>query len=418
VSGDELKALASAKGDELFALMQAWRERRKLPRFVALRDNDNELPIDLDNVLSIEAAVDVLKNRTSAALVEMFTAEEGLLATGPEGRFTHELVVPLVERRPAPAAPTVSAEKPASAAAESTSIRRRFAAGSEWLYVKVYAGPAIVDRLLRNELRHVVDHAVESGACDRWFYIRYGDPDWHVRLRFHGEPSRLLNEVLPLVEQAFARPLDEGWVARVQYDAYEREIERYGGPAGIELAEELFHADSEAALSITNSCGGDEGLDARWRLAVRGADQLLDDLGLSLHEKHALMRALRDEFAQEFGVGADFKQQAGQKFRQERASLESLMNRANDAGSLYEPALAALVERSERLAEIAPRLRRLADAGELTAPLASLAASYVHMWVNRVLRSAHRAQELVLYDFLDRMYQSALSRAAATPSAA
>jgi thiopeptide-type bacteriocin biosynthesis protein len=130
------------------------------------------------------------------------------------------------------------------------------------------------------------------------------------------------------------------------------------------------------------------------------------------------MRALRDEFAQEFGVGADFKQQAGQKFRQERASLEALMNRTNDADSYYEPALAALAERSERLAQIAPRLRCLADAGDLTAPLASIAASYVHMWVNRVLRSAHRAQELVLYDFLDRMYQSALSRIASTPSAA
>jgi len=43
-------------------------------------------------------------------------------------------------------------------------------------------------------------------------------------------------------------------------------------------------------------------------------------------------------------------------------------------------------------------------------PLAELAASFLHMSINRILRSAHRAQELVLYDFLARLYQSASAR--------
>ena len=43
---------------------------------------------------------------------------------------------------------------------------------------------------------------------------------------------------------------------------------------------------------------------------------------------------------------------------------------------------------------------------QLTLPLPELAVSYLHMHANRLLRSAHRAQELVLYDFLARLYQS------------
>jgi thiopeptide-type bacteriocin biosynthesis protein len=183
------------------------------------------------------------------------------------------------------------------------------------------------------------------------------------------------------------------------------------------VAEALFHADSEAALSIVGSCGGDEGLDARWRLALRGIDQLLDDLGFDLPQKARVMRLARDGFAREFGVGADFKQQAGQKYRRERASLEALMNRACDHESLLGPGLEALAERSARLATTTARLRELSEEGGLTQSLEDLASSYVHMWVNRVLRSAQRAQELVLYDFLDRLYQSATARAPARAEA-
>jgi hypothetical protein len=44
--------------------------------------------------------------------------------------------------------------------------------------------------------------------------------------------------------------------------------------------------------------------------------------------------------------------------------------------------------------------------------MTELAASYAHMHVNRLLRSAHRAQELVLYEFLDRAYSARAGRRA------
>lgn len=43
-------------------------------------------------------------------------------------------------------------------------------------------------------------------------------------------------------------------------------------------------------------------------------------------------------------------------------------------------------------------------------PLRTLAGSYIHMHANRLLRSAARAQELVLYDFLCRLYESQAAR--------
>ena len=48
-----------------------------------------------------------------------------------------------------------------------------------------------------------------------------------------------------------------------------------------------------------------------------------------------------------------------------------------------------------------------------TLPITELASSYVHMHVNRLIRSAQRAHELVLYDLLARIYESQLARARA-----
>ena len=50
--------------------------------------------------------------------------------------------------------------------------------------------------------------------------------------------------------------LDAGLLWRVQLDTYEREMERYGGEAGIGLAERVFHADSYAELTCCSMTSG------------------------------------------------------------------------------------------------------------------------------------------------------------------
>ncbi|HVG17758.1 MAG TPA: lantibiotic dehydratase C-terminal domain-containing protein, partial [Blastocatellia bacterium] len=80
-------------------------------------------------------------------------------------------------------------------------------------------------------------------------------------------------------------------------------------------------------------------------------------------------------------------------------------------GGPLAPGLAILRHRSERNAPIAAELRRLEAARRLTIPVARLAPSLVHMQVNRLIRSAQRAHELVLYDLLSAVYESRAARA-------
>ncbi|MDP8931684.1 MAG: lantibiotic dehydratase [Actinomycetota bacterium] len=400
----ELKVLGQASDEKGFASLQAWRDERRLPRYVALVDGDNELVTDLDNVLSVEALAHQIRGWRGATLVEMFPGPDQLCVSGPEGRYLHQLIVPFIQSG------TEVRRSDGGSRRTIHSVRRHFPPGSEWLYAKLYGGTATAEQVLSDAVRPMVASALASGDADGWFFIRYGDPDAHLRVRLHGPPERLHASVLPRLQAAVAPLLDSGQLWRLQLDTYEREVERYGGDRGIELAEEIFKADSDAVLAILGSLSGDEGLGLRWRLALRGIDLLFDDLGLTLEEKRSIARYSRESYGREFGVDSDFRAQVGQRFRMERASLEALLDPSQDCPANLAPGLEALSHRSLQIAPLTTELQELAKEGRLSLPMTDLAMSYAHMHVNRLLRSAQRAQELVLYEFLDRLYASQAAR--------
>jgi thiopeptide-type bacteriocin biosynthesis protein len=397
VEAEGWKAALKVEGHERWKALQAWRSGLGLPRLVLLVDGDNKLPVDLDNVLSVEAFFDLVKKRPGFTLEEFYPGPEELCAEGPEGRFVHELVVPF----------TRSGELQASVGGEvvTSALPRSFQPGSEWLYAKLYAGSSGVDQLLRERVAPLVREILASGAADSWFFIRYGDPDWHVRLRFHGDPARLASEVLPRLEA-----LGEGLVRKLGVDTYDRELERYGGDAGMELSERCFQLDSDAVLRILETYTGDAAAEARWRLCLKGMDMLLGDLGFDLEAKHKVMETLRGSFLREFRGEGVFERQLGDRFRKDRKTLEALLDPARESEGDLGPGVAILRQRSKSLKPIVEELQRLHLGGHLGVPLLDLAASYLHMHANRFLRASARAQELVLYDFLTRIYESRLAR--------
>jgi thiopeptide-type bacteriocin biosynthesis protein len=286
-----------------------------------------------------------------------------------------------------------------------------FVPGSEWLDARLYTGKATADHVLGEVVEPLVRSATGSGAADSWFFIRYGDPGWHLRVRLHGRPKPLCSKVLPELRDRIEPLLADGRLSGFQLATYEREVERYGGPEGIELAEQLFYHDSEAVLAILPLLErGDAGLDERWRLALRGMDLLLDDLGFDLEARHGLAQRAREQFMAEFRADASLKAQLGDKYRQERARLETLLDPAMDQDSPLRAGFAILRRRSEQLAPVIHELQARERAGRLTVPLRDLTWSFLHMHVNRLLRSSPRQQEMVLYDYLSRLYESRRAR--------
>ncbi len=394
-----------------FAALQKWRADHRVCRFVALveGEGDQALALDLDNVICVEILLRKLKPGVELALLEMFPSPDLLPVSAPDGRYTHELIVPFVRTR-LTGVPIV----PSSARINQglTVGARVFPPGSEWLYAKLYCGPVTVDRLLRGMVAPLVKEFAGAGAIDRWFFIRYRDPDWHLRLRFHGKIRDLQETVRPALEKAAESLLDGREIRRVQFDTYEREIERYGGLEAMLLSEQLFQADSEAILSLLDGLA-QSGADAdqRWRVALLGLDRLLSDFEFNLPTKRAIVENWRLDLAREFQVNAGMKKELSDRFRQERKALEGWLSKPSEASEASAMSEKVFRQRSGEIIPIVASLKTIEKTNGLTSPLSMLAASYLHMHVNRLLISTHRAHELVLYDFLVRLYDSKIALA-------
>jgi thiopeptide-type bacteriocin biosynthesis protein len=139
---------------------------------------------------------------------------------------------------------------------------------------------------------------------------------------------------------------------------------------------------------------------------------LLDALGLTHEERAKIFGDAREMLGREMNANTPFWGRIGERFAKERASLDVMFARdpASDAGHDLEPGFELLAHRDAHVRELAGELRARDAAGELTPPLASFAWSMVHMHCNRLLHASQRAQELVLYDFLRRLYAARRAR--------
>jgi thiopeptide-type bacteriocin biosynthesis protein len=386
-------SLAPSEADFAAALAR-WREAWMVPRHVYLAVADNRLLLDLEAPEQVEQLREELRQLQDGNVVvlqEPLPGPEHAWLIGPHGRHLTELVVPIALRAtPRDAGDGGGRPRPATAARRravpSTGDRLR-PPGSDWLFVKLYGPRNVEDDLLAGPIRGFCQFATGSGLADRWFFLRYSDPDPHLRLRFGGAPDRLVTELFPRICAWTGELIAAGSCLRVGFDTYEREIERYGGLAAIEAAEALFAADSAAVVELLRLAQGDLATIDRTALAVLSIDALLDGLGLDAARR---LEWYRGE------VGA--KHHSGDDYRTRQSALRRLVG--DPAGRLDEPGGQALERvlgaRSAALAPVASRLRELAGTDELETPLERLCESFVHLHSNRLLGAGPPTEQHVL----------------------
>jgi thiopeptide-type bacteriocin biosynthesis protein len=288
-------------------------------------------------------------------------------------------------------------------------LRPFFFLGDAWCYYKFYTGPKSADLLLTQVLAPAAADLLAGGCIDSWFFIRYFDPHAHVRLRlrlgapghYHAVIDKLHGLLLPWVEQ--------GLVWRVQTDTYQREIERYGRDT-MALSEEIFHLDSLMVVGTLVQLDGDAGERVRWLMALRASDRLLDDFGLTLDEKEALIAKFRDGYGREFGLNKGTRQQLRAKYRRDKREIEEVLGADEAAEGEYRPLYQVLAARSAALRPLAAEINSLVNRSESDVKRNDLLCSYLHMMNNRFFRTRQRLHELVLYDFLALYYRSRQAR--------
>jgi lantibiotic biosynthesis protein len=379
---------ADATPSGFVAALREWRTSWMVPRYVYLSFGDNRLLLDLDSAAhaeELQAEIRRLAEGSQLVLQEALPGPHDAWAEGPGGHFITELVVPLALRPDGfSAADAKSRPRPGVVVACAERLRPP---GSDWLFAKLYGPRAFENDLLTGPVLQLCQEAIASGAAESWFFIRYADPEPHLRLRFRGDPGRLLKDLVPHLSNWASGLLNDGLIVRLCFDTYEREVERFAGPAGVEAAEALFHTDSQAVIEILRlSRSGLLDLDMS-SLAFVSIDDLLAGLG-----------ATEAERADWYRERAPSRTLAADEYRRRKDTLRRLIGDpeqlfARPGGDALARILAA---RRNEIALIGDQLDALASAGELLQPKSALFRSYVHLHCNRLLAGDRFAEEQVL----------------------
>ncbi len=382
---------------------QQYKNANQLPEWLVLAQSDNQLPLDVNNEMCLKILWQELKRAKRLELEECLFHENNLLVKGPEGGFTNEFIIPWTKMKEEKL--SISPMK----SIQNQISKRLFAIGSEWFYVKIYCGVKTADKILTEILAPLLNKFDSQGEIYQWFFIRYADPDFHLRIRLKGD-QKFQNKVIAAFSDSLDVYLKSGQIWKVQCDTYQRELERYGDE-NMENSEALFYYDSAATLRILKLLDGDEGDQLRWQFAIKGVNDLLSDFGLPLEEKVRLMELLSSGFSKEFNAeDKQAQKQLSDHFRKYRKEIELALQPQLEEEHEYIEVWGIFKSRSEDWSVTIQKIKSYAQSERASVSSFNLLESYIHMFLNRFMRSKQRVHELVIYDFLCRYYRSAIGR--------
>lgn len=395
-----------------FAAIAQWRERWRVPRFVYLTYLDNRLLLDLEHpafVAELVAELKKLDETGCVCLQEMLPDFSQLwLRNTREEPYLSEIVVPLLSTQQAVQHNgfETQAEQVRLHTGQERVLRlveRCEAPGSLWTYLKLYVSTQRQDELISGPLRKFVQHLREQSLYDRWFYIRYYDPESHLRIRFHASDQERSKDVLAQAV-AWGQQLTQcGLIGRFCVDTYEREIERYGGLQAIDYLEQAFSVDSEVVSSLIAAAYQRQLTLDLPLVAVMSLDALVAAWGLTPEQRvqHSQLLTQKYRFAEEF--------------RKQRTLLCDLLTPgAAGCDPSVQPQreyMRAVFTQYHTLQPVVQAVSTLDEQGSLKQPLASILRSLAHMHVNRLL-GINREQESQVYAFWHNTLKSIMLRPA------
>ncbi|MGH8902522.1 MAG: lantibiotic dehydratase [Egibacteraceae bacterium] len=220
--------------------LAAWQRRFRVPDAVHLGEDDRRIRLDL----TVPAHLYILRSDLDRAGHATVREAPNTSAFGWfEGR-AHEIVVPLTATsRPVP--------RRAWSGCTIGPEHGHLPAASDWLYVKLYGHPDRQTAILTTHLPALLS---TWGRPPQWWFMRYQDPEPHLRLRIRLPSADAFGETAQRVGAWAAGLRRLGLIGQVQLDTYYPESGRFGDGAATAAAESVFAADSAAAIAqLTHS---------------------------------------------------------------------------------------------------------------------------------------------------------------------
>ncbi|RYE55275.1 MAG: hypothetical protein EOP48_10565, partial [Sphingobacteriales bacterium] len=265
----------------------------------------------------------------------------------------------------------------------------------DWCYFKIYGHPESLNLILRDPaLLKLIEGFWKMEGIRRWFFVRYVDPQPHLRIRFQVSKNFGLvisTQLSELVEKYMKSSL----VMDFMVATYEPERQRYGC-AGMSRVESIFQRSSDLVLTFhqLNCSGTQETCFAFSSVALMLRD-FIPDISGRLAFVNGLVKSIL--------VSSSRRRQLDVYYRKHRESLEQAAANPQKHDS-------DLV--SEKLDRFSMRILKFQSTWEGLEEVKhrTLIADLIHMHLNRLNASNRAGLETAVYYLLYKFYRSILSR--------
>jgi thiopeptide-type bacteriocin biosynthesis protein len=369
---------------------------KHLPDLVTLDVGDNELLLDLRLAIAKEILFSSLKNSGAITVSEYINKQLTSFIKHNDNSYANEILLSFSS----PNESTFAAE-PAIQRQISKAFKKTLIPFEDCLSLKIYCGERIAEYILANELAPLLKSFTNLNKSNYWFFIRYHDPDPHLRIRLFSADRLLLFNTYQLIEKKIASYVKDDIIFSLQIDTYKREFERYGRNSLL-FFEHLFFEESCLIVTLLDSINNDlKDEDYRVFFVLRLCAIYLNVYFKSIEDKLEFTDKIKNSFVLEFKDTIHVK--------------ESLRIKYND----YKP-YAFLIETEPVALNSDPQLnillKHLSDFERNVASkidyfkTETQLASILHMAINRIFIAEQRLHELFLYDILVKYYKSSIAR--------
>lgn len=403
---DEIKNFDQRNDETFIQQFNGLRKKKNLPEYLLLSQGDNELMLHLKNIFCLKLLLAEVNKTEAVILTESLDTADSCWIKSPDGHHAGEFIFTFSRKKTQPFNNPVILAEPE----KEKSIERFFPVGSEWLYAKIYCGTKTAEKILVDIINPFTEELLSKKIIDKYFFLRYHDAGNHIRIRFHKAGSAgFWKKIINQLQQLLQPYIFTHQVYNVQFETYQREVERYGFDT-MHLSEEIFFYQSVAVLNFISMLDGDDGEQYRWQVALKAIDLFLDGFHYAIDQKRDLIKSLDKSFAGEFNIKTAEQKKISERFSTHKQMVQLVMS---DAWKEHEDLKRAIpvfqIENDSYITCIEDIINSPSVQQDMQ-QLNRLMQGYLHMFINRIFVSNQRKTELVIYDYLFRYYESKMMR--------
>ncbi len=378
-------------------------QEKGITRFVTLTEGDNTLEFDLDLPLSVLILVNEIKSKKLATLTASARGRTDQGFADSAGIFRQEFVLPCHIKHNSGVMTTQWAKSQDMDAQHIKSMTSL--PGEQWTYLKIYTGEATADQLIAEQIAPLAQALIAEQLVTQWFFIRYADPDFHLRIRFKLHKILDNHELHRRLYQKLREAYQQGLVKNIVEDSYMPEISRYGGPDLLPVCEQLFYLNSEVVCDALVSAQAHPDQDQfRWQMCLHLAWKLAMGVSDSLAQMEQFFKTTAAAYDLEFGQNPSIKKQLSNNYRLAMKDVSDCLK-----PDFYTPSNPLI--NSQILPAYQQTIKQLkTQCDDTNVDVFGIIQSLIHMDCNRMFVINQRGNEWIAYHYLARYSRTVIAR--------